>query len=150
MRGVMKAKGRWPFSGSGMPTTLASLMEGWERMTCSIWPVFVRDEEGVDVGWMVHTRAEAMSCDVDDIVGPGHNVHIAIFINQSSVSRVHPASIEPLQISLVKTFVILEEVCERRRCQWCGHDDVPHRSTGHFVAFVVDDAHVEPGHRETG
>ena len=32
----MKAKGRWPFNESGMPTTLASLIEGCERIACSI------------------------------------------------------------------------------------------------------------------
>lgn len=50
VRGVMKAKGRWPFSVSGMPTTLASPMEGWERITCSIWPVVVKTDEEVRWG----------------------------------------------------------------------------------------------------
>lgn len=37
--GWINAKGRWPFSGSGMPTTLASLIDGCERIACSIDPV---------------------------------------------------------------------------------------------------------------
>ena len=36
---VMKAKGRWPFKASGMPTTQHSAMVGWEEMACSMEPV---------------------------------------------------------------------------------------------------------------
>jgi hypothetical protein len=88
-----------------------------------------------------------MGCDIDDIVGPRHDVHVAIFIDESGIPRVDPASIKSLQISLVKALVILEEIGECGGRQRCGHDDVPHRSAGHFVALVVDDAHIEPGHR---
>lgn len=148
VRGVMKANGRWPFSVSGMPTTLASPMEGWERITCSIWPVGVRGngEGEMEVGKVVRTCAEAMSCDVDDIVRSRHDMHVVIFIDESGVSRVDPAPIESFQISLVEALVVLEEVGECGWRQWCGHDDVSHRSPGHFVALVVDDTHIEPGH----
>lgn len=37
----MNAKGRWPLSESGMPTTQHSAMRGEEEMACSIVPVFV-------------------------------------------------------------------------------------------------------------
>ncbi len=36
-----KAKGRWPLSSSGMPTTLASVTSGWLVMACSRVPVGV-------------------------------------------------------------------------------------------------------------
>lgn len=35
---VIKAKGRWPFVLSGMPTTQHSATEGWEEMACSMEP----------------------------------------------------------------------------------------------------------------
>ena len=38
----MKAKGRWPFSESGMPITQASATEGWVRRDCSIDPAILR------------------------------------------------------------------------------------------------------------
>ena len=34
----MKANGRWPLRESGMPTTLASPIEGCCRIACSIAP----------------------------------------------------------------------------------------------------------------
>ena len=37
----MKAKGRWPFNASGIPTTAASAMEGCEVTACSIAPVLI-------------------------------------------------------------------------------------------------------------
>ena len=36
---VTKAKGRWPFRASGMPTTQHSAIVGWEEMACSMEPV---------------------------------------------------------------------------------------------------------------
>ena len=36
---VTKAKGRWPFSASGMPTTQHSAMVGWDDIACSMEPV---------------------------------------------------------------------------------------------------------------
>ena len=35
---VAKAKGRWPFRASGMPTTQHSAMSGFEDMACSMDP----------------------------------------------------------------------------------------------------------------
>lgn len=37
---LMKAKGRWPFSESGMGTTHDSVIDGCDEMDCSIEPVF--------------------------------------------------------------------------------------------------------------
>lgn len=47
LRSCTKAKGRWPLRASGMPTTLASEMSGWERMACSIAPGFLSYQTSV-------------------------------------------------------------------------------------------------------
>jgi hypothetical protein len=38
---VTKAKGRWPFRASGIPTTQHSVMSGCVEMACSIEPVLL-------------------------------------------------------------------------------------------------------------
>ena len=38
MESVTNAKGRWPLSASGIPTTQHSATDGWEEMACSMEP----------------------------------------------------------------------------------------------------------------
>ena len=88
-----------------------------------------------------------MGRDVDDIVGPGHDMDVAILVHDAGVARVHPLAIEPAQVALVEALLVLPEGPERRRGERQRQDDVAHLAARHLVALVVHDPHVEPRHR---
>ena len=111
--GWMNANGICPFRGSGMPTTQASPMEGWERTACSMAPVsFNQHEEWVMLEIMSLTSTESMGSYVNDIIGSGHDVDIAIFVDHTCITGIDPFAFKSFEISLVEALFVIEEGCE--------------------------------------
>ncbi len=88
-----------------------------------------------------------MRRDVDDIVTPAHDVDIPILVDHAGVACVEPFAVEAFEVASVEARIVVEQGRESRRGQGHGEHDIAHPALLDLVAFIVDDAHIESGHR---
>lgn len=75
---------------------------------------------------------------------------IAIAVDAAGVARVKPAAMEAVQIAPIEAVVVVPEGAKSGGREGQGEDDVAHGAKGQLVACIVDDTHVEAGHRLSG
>ncbi len=92
------------------------------------------------------TGAETVGGDVNDVVGAGHDMHVAVFVNHAGVASVDPFAVEAFHVAFVESLVIVEE---RREAGWrkrYSEYNIPHAALFNFVPRVVYGSDVKAGH----
>merc|ERR1712000_421858 len=78
---------------------------------------------------------------------PAHDVDIPILVDHAGVACVEPFAVEAFEVASVEARIVVEQGRESRRGQGHGEHDIAHPALLDLVAFIVDDAHIESGHR---
>ncbi|EKD38226.1 MAG: hypothetical protein ACD_75C00814G0001 [uncultured bacterium] len=88
---------------------------------------------------------QAVTGDIDNVVHPAHDVHIAILVDISTVAGLVVAG-EFRHIGLDETLVIAPESSQGARRQGQFHDDIALGAFRHDFVIVVHHPHVIAGH----
>src|SRR5699024_9633139 len=92
---------------------------------------------------------QAVTGDVDDIVGAPHDVDVAVLVEVAGVAG-EVVAVEGGQVRGDEARVIAPYRCHGSRRQWQPHDDEALLSGGHGCAVRVEDLHLIAGHRFGG